>query len=138
MLVSAQEIHGVEMSIHDSLGRFIEDSPSEYMPQAATQLLELLEADEVEPLGTPGDTVNAEEVAERLETRLRRIRSKDEEPNGLQLLEDAIQHLRANETASLLPWTFEDSDGIRWFVLADEDDDIVACYTSEPFIEADI
>ena len=62
------------MDMHDSLARFIEDSVSDHMPGAASALLELLEADEVEPLGQPGDSVMAEEVAERLEQRLEKLR----------------------------------------------------------------
>ncbi len=47
-------------SIQDSLGRFLENSGSEPMNDVAGQLLELLEADEVEPVGT-GEPVSAEE-----------------------------------------------------------------------------
>lgn len=127
------------MNIQDSLGRFLEQPSSEFMQSAAAQLLELIEADEVEPIGTPGDPVTAEEIAERLETRLQRLRKKNDlEPEGVSLIEDAVAHLRANDEATLAPWTYEDGEGIRWFVLADEDDDVIACYTSAPFIEADI
>jgi hypothetical protein len=126
-------------SIQDSLGRFLENSGSEPMNDVAGQLLELLEADEVEPVGNPGDPVSAEEIAERLETRLARLRKRsDAEVEGLGQIEDAVAYLQANDDTKLVPWTFEDSDGIRWFVLADEDDDIVACYTSAPFVEADM
>ncbi len=128
------------VDLHSSLGRFVESSPSEHMPSAAAQLLELLEADEVEPIRTPGASVVAEEIAESLESRLQRLRRRsDDMPNGLDLIEDAVAHLRAQDSTVLAPWTFEDSDGIRWFVLADESsDDVIACYTSAPFIEADI
>ena len=128
------------MDIVESLGSFIESSGSPTMPGAATQLVELLEADEVEPLDQPGTSVTAEELAERLEQRIERLRKKGPEPTGIQLVEDAIALLRANEGITISPWTYEDSDGVRWFVLAneDEDDEIIACYTSAPFIEADI
>lgn len=127
------------MDIVESLGSFIESSGSPTMPGAATQLVELLEADEVEPLDQPGTSVTAEELAERLEQRLERLRKKGPEPTGVQLVEDAVALLRANEGITVSPWTYEDSDGVRWFVLADEDEDeIIACYTSAPFIEADI
>jgi hypothetical protein len=125
-------------SIQDSLGRFLENSGSEPMNDVAGQLLELIEADEVEPVGT-GDPVAAEEIAERLENRLSRLRKRsDAEVEGLSMIEDAVAYLQANDDTKLVPWTFEDSDGIRWFVLADEDDDVVACYTSAPFVEADM
>ena len=126
-------------SIQDSLGRFLENSGSEPMNEIAGQLLELIEADEVEPVGSSAESVRAEEVAERLENRLARLRKRnDSEVEGLGVIEDAVAYLQANDDAQLVPWTFEDSDGIRWFVLADEDDDIVACYTSAPFVEADM
>ena len=128
------------MSLQDSLGRFIESSPSEFMPGAAAQLLELIEADEVEPIGQPGTPVIADEIAERLENRLERIRNRgDSELEGLELIEDAVAQLRAHDSSNLAPWTFEDSDGVRWFVLKDSDsDDVIACYTSAPFVEVDI
>ena len=126
--------------MQESLARFIEDSAADHMPEAASALLELLEADEVEPLGQPGDAVMAEELAERLEQRLERIRKRsDKLPDGVPLIEDAIAHLRANDGVEVEPWSYEDSDGVRWFVLATTDDEhIVACYTTAPFIEADI
>lgn len=123
--------------IATSLNRFIERSSSEYMPEAAAQLLDLLEADEVEPLGE-GKAVPAEELADRLENRVSKLRRRsDDAPEGLDLIEDAVAHLRAHEDAMVAPWAFEDSEGIRWFVLSHEDE-VVACYTSKPFIEADI
>lgn len=123
--------------LSNSLSKFIEKSSSEYMPDAASQLLELMEADEVEPLGE-GKAVPAEELAERLESRVSRLRRRsDDAPEGLDLIEDAVAHLRAHEDAMVAPWAFEDSEGVRWFVLAREDE-VVACYTSKPFIEADI
>jgi len=124
------------MNLVDSLSRFIENSTADHMPDAATRLVELLEADEVEPLKSPGKAVNAEDIAERLEDRVEKLRNREAE--GLDLIEDAIAHLRAADGVRLEPWTFEDSDGIRWFVLADEDEDVVACYTSAPFIESDV
>jgi hypothetical protein len=128
------------MDMHDSLARFIEDSASDHMPRAASTLLELLEADEVEPLGQPGDALMAEEVAERLEQRLEKVRKRaDKLPDGVALIEDAIAHLRAHDGVEVEPWSFEDSDGIRWFVLASsEDEEVIACYTTAPFIESDI
>lgn len=126
--------------MQDSLARFIEDSASDHMPDAASTLLELLESDEVEPLGQPGDALMAEEVAERLEQRLEKVRKRsDKLPKGVALIEDAIAHLRANDGVEVDPWSYEDSEGVRWFVLASsEEDDIIACYTTAPFIEADI
>lgn len=126
------------MNLTEKLGRFIESSGSSYMPEAAAHLLELLESDEVEPLDQPGTSMSAEEMAERLENRLERVRKRAElNLQGIGLIEDAVAHLRANDGAEVAPWTFEDSEGIRWFVVAD-DDGIIACYTSQPFIEADI
>lgn len=126
------------MNLHDSIGRFIDTTASEYMPEVASQLLELLEADEVEALGNPGDPVSADEIADRLENRVQRIRRRsDDVPEGLDLIEDAVAHLRSCESQMLAPWTFEDGDGIRWFILADGRNNVVACYTSAPFVEAD-
>ncbi|MGF1510021.1 MAG: hypothetical protein ACFB9M_11030 [Myxococcota bacterium] len=123
------------MNLFDSLNRFVDSTTSEYMPDAASRLLELLEADEVEPLKSPGAAVSAEDVADRLETRLRRLgRGGD----GIEAVEDAVAHLRAADGLRVRPWTFEDGDGVRWFVLADEEHDIVACYTSAPFTEAEV
>jgi hypothetical protein len=125
------------MDLTSSLGRFIESTSSEYMPEAAATLLELLEADAVEPIGQPGHPISAEEMAERLETRLERLRRKrDDAPEGLDLIEDAVAHLRAHESDVLAPYTFEDGEGVRWFVLS-RGDEVVACYTSAPFIEAE-
>jgi hypothetical protein len=125
------------MHIETSLGRFIESSGSEYMPEAAATLLELIEADAVEPLNQPGSPIAAEEMADRLETRLERMRRRAHEPEGLDLIEDAVAHLRAHESDIVSPWTFEDGDGIRWFVLS-LGDEVVACYTSAPFVETDV
>jgi hypothetical protein len=124
--------------LQTSLNRFIEHSSSEYMPEAAAQLLEMIEADAVEPLGGPGKAIAAEELADRLENRVSRLRRRGEdEVEGLDLIEDAVAHLRAHEDTLVAPWAFEDSEGVRWFVLAHEDE-VVACYTSKPFVEADI
>lgn len=126
------------MDLSRSLGRFIETSTSELMPAAAATLLELLESDAVEPLSTPGRPVPAGEVAERLETRVDRLRRRlDDLPEGIELIEDAVAHLRVHENDMVAPWTFEDSDGIRWFVLS-RGDDVVACYTSAPFVDQDV
>ncbi len=110
------------------------------MPNAASELLELLEAEEVEALDHPGTPVAAEEAAERLESRLERLRKRaDHEPEGITLIEDAVASLRANDGVVVTPWTFEDGEGVRWFVLAsDEDEEVIACYTSAAFVEADI
>jgi len=125
------------MELEDKLTRFLESSSSDPMHEVATQLLELIENDAVEPLG-PGRFLPAEEAADRLEQRMERIlRRADERIDGLELIEDAVAHLRARESDMVAPLTFEDSDGVRWFVLAGRDD-IVACYTSRPFIEADV
>lgn len=126
------------MDLQNSLGRFIESSSSAHMPDAAATLLELIEADAVEPIGQPGSPVSAEEMAERLENKLERLRRRrDDAPEGLDLIEDAVAHLRAHDSDLLAPWTFEDGEGVRWFVLS-RGDEIVACYTSAPFIEADV
>jgi hypothetical protein len=124
-------------SMHTSLGRFIESTSSELMPEAAAALLELLESDAVEPINHPGSPVSAEDVAERLENRLERLRRKRDDLDGLDLIEDAVAHLRAFDDNLLAPWTFEDGDGIRWFVLS-HGDEVVACYTSAPFVETDV
>lgn len=127
------------MDLHTSLGRFIETSGSRHMPEAAQQLLELLDADEVEQLGGAGEALAAEEVADRLEARLQRLlRRADEPPDGTDLIEDAVAHLRANDGLMVAPYTFEDGEGIRWFVLADEDEDVVALYTTAPFLEVEV
>jgi len=125
------------MELLDSLHRFVERSSSDLMPDAASELIELLEADAVEPLQTPGRVISAEEVAERLEQRLDRMRRRDEEVDGLELIEEAVGHLRMHDREDVAPWTFEDGEGIRWFVLAGESD-VIACYTSRPFVETDI
>ena len=126
------------VGLSDSLNRFIEDSASDYMPDAASELLDLIESDSVEPLGNPGRSLRAEEVAERLEQRIDRIRLRgDESVDGLSLIDDAVAHLRAREADMVDPWKFEDGEGIRWFVLANQGD-VIACYNSRPFIEADI
>lgn len=128
------------MDIHESLARFIEDSAADHMPKAAATLLELLESDEVEPIAQPGEAVMADEIAERLEQRVEKLRKRaDKLPEGIALIEDAIAHLRAYDGVEVEPWSFEDSDGIRWFVIATSDDEeIVACYTTAPFVEADL
>ncbi|MEE2903196.1 MAG: hypothetical protein VYC39_12760 [Myxococcota bacterium] len=126
------------VGLSDSLNRFIEHSASDYMPDAASELLDLIESDSVEPLGNPGRSLRAEEVAERLEQRIDRIRQRgDESVDGLSLIDDAVAHLRAREADMVDPWKFEDGEGIRWFVLANQGD-VIACYNSRPFIEADI
>lgn len=126
--------------MQDSLARFIEDSAADHMPRMASSLLELIESDEIEPLDQPGDALMAEEAAEKLENKLEKVRRRSgKPPAGLNVIEDAIAHLRANDGIEVEPWTYEDSDGVRWFVLASTDDeDIIACYTTAPFVEADI
>lgn len=127
------------MDVVTSLSRFIEDSTSEHMPEAASQLMELLESDEVEPLGAPGEPVVAEELADRLEAQLERSKSPvNGSPRAARLIEDAVQHLRAAEGETLEPYSYEDSDGVRWFVLTNGDEDVVACYTSAAFVQTDI
>jgi hypothetical protein len=64
------------------------------------------------------------------------VRRRDEPPEGLDVIEDAVAHLRAHDDV-VAPFTFEDGEGIRWFVLA-SGEEVVACYTSEPFIESDM
>lgn len=124
--------------LSDCLNRFIERSASDYMPDAASELLDLIESDAVEPLGNPGRSLRAEDVAERLEQRIDRIRRRGEDGiSGLDLIDDAVAHLRAREADMVDPWKFEDGEGIRWFVLANQGD-VIACYNSRPFIEADI
>jgi hypothetical protein len=127
------------MDLSEQLARFIESQPSDLMLEAAHELLELVEADAVEQVSSAGKPQSAEELAERLEGRIERLRRRDDSVDGIELLEDAVAHLRASESDAVCPWTYEDGEGIRWFVLATEDDDeIVACYTSRPFVEADI
>lgn len=129
---------GMAINIEENLARFIEKSASPYMPDAAAELLELIEGDAVEPLGTPGQAVPAEDLADRLEAKLQKVLKKsDDPPEGVDLLEDAIAHIRTCDGAMLAPFTYEDGAGIRWFVLADEDRNVVACYTSAPFVEAE-
>src|SRR5262245_24381813 len=123
------------MDLHISLSRFLESAPPGTMHEVASSLLELIEADAVEPLGL-GRPVASEEIAERLETRLERVRRRDEQPEGLDVIEDAVAHLRAYDDL-VAPMTFEDGEGIRWFVFA-SGEDVVACYTSAPFVEADV
>ena len=90
--------------------------------------------------GTPGAAIYAEDAADQLDTKLQKLRRRsDDTPEGLRFIEEAIAHLRARDGDRLHPWTFEDGDGVRWFVLADRDDgEVVACYSTEPFIEADM
>ncbi|HJL43099.1 MAG TPA: hypothetical protein RMG48_17470 [Myxococcales bacterium LLY-WYZ-16_1] len=126
------------MDLLERLHHFMEETASEHMPDAAARLVELLESDQVEPLGAPGKRVPAEDVADRLEERMRKMQRRGDVPAGIELLEDAVAHLRAVDGAQVLPFAFEDGDGVRWFVLADEADDVVACYTSEPFVEAEV
>ncbi|MBI4822369.1 MAG: hypothetical protein HY791_39275 [Deltaproteobacteria bacterium] len=121
--------------IHTRLNRFIESSPSEHMPDAAAALLELIEQDEVEALG-PGKPAPAEDFAERLEVKVARLRRRDDPPEGLDLLEDVVAHLRGLEDDLLAPHAFEDSEGVRWFILS-RGNEVVACYTSRPFLEAE-
>ncbi|MCC7380662.1 MAG: hypothetical protein IT384_02470 [Deltaproteobacteria bacterium] len=126
------------MELNNILSRFIERSSSQHMPEAAAELLDLLENDAVEAVVSPGRPIPAEELAERLETKVTKLRRRsDDTPEGLDLIEDAVAHLRAHEDEMVAPWTFEDGEGIRWFVLAQEDE-VVACYTSRPFVEADV
>lgn len=129
-----------EIDLIDTLRRYVEASNADHMPEAAQGLKELLEEDEVEGLDTPGRPVYAEDVADQLENKLARIRRKSEDPpEGLLLIEDAIAHLRTYEGSLATPWSFEDGEGVRWFLLVDEASlDVVACYTTAPFIEADI
>ncbi|MEQ8276062.1 MAG: hypothetical protein RMA76_23845 [Deltaproteobacteria bacterium] len=135
---TAQDRHDVDLI--QALTRFVERSVSEHMPDAASTLLELLEEDEVEGLSTPGDEVYAEDVADQLENKLTRIRKRsDDPPEGLLLIEDAIAGLRTIDGQMVSPWLFEDGDGVRWFVLVDgSNGEVAACYTTAPFIEADI
>lgn len=127
------------MDIAHSLTRFVEHSPSDAMPEVASQLLELLESDEVETIGARGRALPAEELAEKLESKLEKVKERGTvEAEDLALIEDAVAHLRANEDTLVASMTFEDSEGTRWFVLTDQDGEIVACYTSRPFVEADI
>lgn len=127
------------MDIAHSLTRFVEHSPSDAMPEVASQLLELLESDEVETIGARGRALPAEELADKLESKLDRVRERGTaEAEDLALIEDAVAHLRANEDTPVASMTFEDSEGTRWFVLTDQTGEIVACYTSRPFVEADI
>ena len=107
------------------------------MPELASELLDLLETDAVEPLSTPGRPIAAEEVAERLEQRVDKIRRRMDNITGLDLIEEVVGHLRAHEVEMISPWTYEDGDGIRWFVLASESD-VVACYTNRPFVAAEM
>ena len=121
----------------DHLVRFVERSPAGQMRDAVSELLDLIEAEAVEPLGTAGKAVAAEDIAERLETKVERIRRSGDDPEGLELVEDAVAHLRAYEDEVVAPWAFEDGDGIRWFVLATKEAEVVACYTSRPFVESE-
>jgi hypothetical protein len=123
------------MNLHQTLSQFVESSDSG-MGEVASSLLELLEADALEPISTPGKPIPAEELADRLETRLEKVRRRDDPPDGLDVIEDAVAHLRAHDDV-VAPFTFEDGEGVRWFVLA-SGEDVVACYTSAPFIEADM
>jgi hypothetical protein len=124
------------MDLHTSLGKFIESSAANAMHDTAATLLELLEADAVEPLGQASH-VPAEEMAERLETKLQKLRRRasDDPPEGLDVIEEAVAHLRAHDD-EVAPFVFEDGEGIRWFVLS-SGEDVVACYTSAPFVETD-
>ena len=132
-------IFGNQMDISHSLTRFVEHSPSDAMPEIASQLLDLIESDEVETIGARGRATPAEELAEKLETRLEKVKERSSvNAEDLALIEDAVAHLRANEDALVSSMTFEDSEGTRWFVLTNNEGDIVACYTSRPFVEADI
>ncbi len=125
--------------MQDNLNRFIEYTASDHMPKAASQLLDLLESDEVEPLHQPGEEILAEDLADKLEIRVDRIRNRGgRAPTGLRIIEDAIAHLRARDGENLLPWSYEDSEGSRWFILADDDEEVIACYSTAPFVEADI
>ena len=136
---ASNAVQVLNMDIQDCLSRFIDSAVSDTMGEAASQLLELLEEDEVEPIGAPGDAISSDVLAERLENRLTKLRKRgDQVPDGIDLIEDAVATLRTNDGITLYPWSFEDSDGIRWFVLADEDEDVIVCYTSAPFIEADV
>ncbi len=129
----------LNMDIQECLSRFIDSAVSDTMGQAASQLLELLEEDEVEPIGTPGDAISSDVLAEQLDGKLSKLRKRsDDLPEGIELIEDAVATLRTNDGLTLYPWSFEDSDGIRWFVLADEDEEAIVCYTSAPFIVADV
>ena len=130
----------LSMDMVESLEAFIDRSGRAAMPEAASELLELLEAEEVEPLDQPGRPVAAEDAADRLENRLERLKKRAErEPEGITLIEDAVASLRANDGVVVSPWTYEDGEGVRWYVLAnDEDEEVIACYTSAAFVEADI
>ncbi len=128
------------MDMHESIARFLESSSSDAMQKSAATLLELMESDEVEPIDTPEDTVAAEDLAERLERRLEKLRRRGEKlPDGAAAIEDAVTYLRAHDGAQLERWSYEDGDGVRWFLLAnDEDEEVVACYSDAPFVEADL
>lgn len=135
--MKAMKIHSTDDLKLDHLARFVEQSPAGQMRDAVSELVDMLEADTVEPLGAAGKAVPAEDLAERLETKVERLRRGGDEPEGLELLEDAVAHLRAYEDEIVAPWAFEDGDGIRWFVLATKTAEVVACYTSRPFIESE-
>lgn len=123
------------MDLEASLGRFIDTKDATSMHEIASSLLEMLVSDELEALGGPGRPVLSEEVAQRLEDRLEKVRTRTEPPDGLEVIEDAVAHLRAHDDL-VAPFTFEDGEGIRWFVMA-SGEDVVACYTSAPFVEAE-
>jgi hypothetical protein len=126
------------MDLHSSLGQFVESRASGPMNEAASQLLEMLASDEVETLGAGGRPVAAEDLADRLEAKVERLRrQRDDEPEGLELIEETLNQLRASEGELIVPWTLEDSDGVRWFVLADAEQQVVACYTNAPFVEVE-
>src|SRR5262249_36174583 len=84
---------GPEMDLQRNLSKFVEANADGTMSEVASNLIELLEADAVEVIGAPGRPIASEEIAERLETRLERVRKRDSEPEGLDVIEDAVAHL---------------------------------------------
>ena len=126
------------MQIDECLAKFIEDSSADNMLKAASELLEFIETDEVEPLGQPGDTRLAEEIAEGLELKIEQLKKRGTLPISVRPVEEAITYLRANEGLPIAPWSFEDSAGVHWFVLVAEEaeDDVIACYNNAAFSNA--
>lgn len=123
------------MDLRELLAGFAEDTSATHMQEAATQLIDLLDEDLLEPIHTPGEPILAEELANRLERRVEQVRRRGGEVSGIALLDEALAHLRANDGSTLSPYSYEDSEELRWVVLVDEDDEILACYHNGPFIE---
>lgn len=122
------------MELIDDLRVFVDASTSEAMVASAELLIDLLESDQVEAVDAPGDEHTAEEAAEEVESDLDH---EEDHPKRRRTVAEALGTVRASDGETLVPYTFEDSDGARWVVWCLEDNEVLACYACSPEIDVE-